>query len=93
MSAIRKRCCRAVLLLCVILIALPFSHGFAQAPAPPPPAEDEGKEVKTPEALEKTEEVQEQEKIRKFEQTQYELDEMGMTPEERKMHRVRRGNP
>ena len=66
--------------------------GFAQSP-PPPPSEVEENDLKAPEPIEKTEEAREQEKIKKFEQTQYELDEMGMTLEERKMRRVRPEKP
>jgi hypothetical protein len=93
MTSITRRVPAGLFLVVVfILIVLPVCPVFAQSPAPPP-AEIEEKELKTPEPIEKTEEAREQEKIRKYEQTQYELDEMGMTLEERKMRRVRPEKP
>jgi len=83
---------RLFLLVVFTLIVLPVWPGFAQSP-PPPPSEVEENDLKAPEPIEKTEEAREQEKIKKFEQTQYELDEMGMTLEERKMRRVRPEKP
>ncbi len=80
------------LIIALVILLLCICSGFAEV-VPPPAAEPDNKELKTPEPIEKSEEAKEEEKIRKFEQTQYELDEMGMTLEERKMRRVRPDKP